>query len=154
MRYTVTKIYRDFPAAHRQPNHDGHCRLIHGHNWGFDFTFCCDQLDDNGFIIDVGKLSDIKAWLVDKFDHTLLLNETDPYLKLFFQVLEDYHDKGQVVPLAKIVVVPNCGMEGLAKYVLTQAEYCLDQFERMTRGLTICKVVCWEDSKNSATFEL
>lgn len=144
--HTVTKQYRDFPAAHRQPNHDGHCRLIHGHNWGWDIVFSCDELDKNGFVIDVGNLKEVKAFLTNYFDHTLLLNGDDPeYTNLA-------HHLGH---LAKIVLVPNCGMEGLAKFVFEKVQGLIDSdafAEAFGRNLRVVKVTCWEDSKNSSTY--
>lgn len=153
--HSVTKQYRDFPAAHRQPNHDGHCRLIHGHNWSFDITFQCRELDENGFVIDVGRLGFVKKWLTERFDHTLLLNEDDPSRHLITEFCTE--DDG--VPLsnsfARIVVVPNCGMEGLAKYLFEELNASLvihpDGF--FARGVQIVRVTVWEDSKNSATYE-
>lgn len=141
---SVTKQYRDLPAAHRQPKHNGHCRLIHGHNWGFDITFTCDTLDSNGFVVDVGKLTSIKEWLAAKFDHTLLLNEEDPMLGEL---------KIKLVDFAKIVVVPNCGMEGLAKFVYEEVNKLLQiDHNWQARNLRVDQVVCLEDAKNSATY--
>ncbi len=141
--FTVTKSYRDFAAAHRQPNHQGHCRLIHGHNWGFDITFAADRRDDNGFVIDVGRLKPIKAMLDDLLDHTLLLNELDP-----FKVPDGFP--------AEIRRVPNCGMEGLAELVF---HWINRQFvagdlgeDAMLRNVRVIEVTCLEDSKNSATY--
>ena len=140
-QHTVTKIYRDFPAAHRQPKHDGHCRMVHGHNWGFDITFACQKLDANGFVVDVGKLKKVKDFLTDKFDHTLLLNETDPLLL-----------QTKNWPPCKLVVVPNCGMEGLAKLVFDELNGMIKEIDNTKRGLEVVQVICWEDSKNSATY--
>ena len=53
---TCTKRYDNLPFAHRQPNHEGHCSLIHGHNWSFEFEFKASKLDGNGFVIDFGDL--------------------------------------------------------------------------------------------------
>lgn len=151
MLHTVTKSFRDFPAAHRQPEHDGHCRWIHGHNWGFDITLTCIHLDLNGFVFDVGKLQDVKAFLVDTFDHTLLLNETDPHLA----DLRDFMDGGHGLAIAKIVVVPNCGMEGLAQYVATEVQEIIEILPGAEeRSVRVLRVTCWEDSKNFATFTL
>lgn len=150
MKFTVTKTYRDFPAAHRQPNHDGHCRLIHGHNWGWDITFSCVCLDVNGFVLDVGKLGQVRNFLTDHFDHTLLLNEDDPEL---VRITSEVEKKG----LAKIKLVPNCGMEGLARFVFDRiTSLLMTKFEKdvVSRGLTVISVTCWEDSKNSATYLL
>ncbi len=150
--YSVSKSYRDFPAAHRQPNHHGHCRLIHGHNWGFDIHFSCGQLDENGFVVDVGMLGVVKAFLQEDFDHTLLLNESDPALKSLQMTLGD--NAGGEILFAKIVVVPNCGMEGLAKYVAEEVTGLIASgaFPGFLRLLKVTSVTCWEDSKNSATY--
>jgi len=140
---TVTKSYRDLPAAHRQPKHDGHCCLIHGHNWGFDITFVCTALDANGFVVDVGRLGDVKAFLEANFDHTLLLNENDPLVNPVLPALEK---------VSKIVTVPNCSMEALAEFVWVRVNRLITAAEDKRRGLRCVEVVCWEDQKNRATY--
>jgi 6-pyruvoyltetrahydropterin/6-carboxytetrahydropterin synthase len=157
---TVTKEYRDLPAAHRQPNHDGHCRLIHGHNWGFDITFACSVLDANGFVIDVGKLGCVKTFLVDTFDHTLLINHDDPFKPHFIETLGCATGG---VSFAKLVVVPNCGMEGLAEYVFNAVSSMIGDAPDMLydrdvatggkRSLRVVSVTVHEDSKNCATYK-
>jgi 6-pyruvoyltetrahydropterin/6-carboxytetrahydropterin synthase len=141
---TITKSYRDLPAAHRQPNHDGHCRLIHGHNWGFDITIACDILDENGFVLDVGKMKSVKARLEELFDHTLLINYDDPLIEQFKAM-----DRTGLVAL---VLVPNCGMEGLAKFVCMDIQKVLENTFGQERGLQVTSVVCFEDAKNVATY--
>jgi len=141
---TITKSWRDLPAAHRQPKHDGHCRLVHGHNWGFDVTITCERLDENGFVVDVGKLKKVKEWLESVFDHTLLINEDDPLVTEF----REFHKRG----LVNLVIVPNCGMEGLAKLVAGGIQLVLTNDFGSERGLLVTSVTCFEDSKNSATY--
>jgi len=146
--FTCSKTYSNLPAAHRQPEHDGHCALIHGHNWGFKITFRCQTLDHLGFVVDFGKLKFIKTWLEDKFDHTLLLNQNDPLLQ---ELLIDLGD------IAKIVVVENCGAEKLAEYVAKEVNKLLSvnlpqSFSYEGQGLRVAQVVCFEDSKNEATY--
>ena len=141
---TITKSWRDFPAAHRQPKHDGHCRLIHGHNWGFDITIGSDTLDENGFVVDVGKLGMAKKKLEELFDHTLLINEDDPLLEYF----KSMHNQGW----CELRVVPNCGMEGLARLVAQEVQIILDRVITDGRLVGVDEVICWEDSKNRATF--
>lgn len=149
----VTKVFPDLPAAHRQPKHGGHCRLIHGHNWGFEITFVCDILDPCGFVIDVGTLRPVRELLQGLFDHTLLLNNTDPIVTDSSQaavlaVLQD---------LSKVVVVPDCGMEGLAEHVFHAVNNLILEEKlgpgAVLRGLKVIRVVCHEDSKNSAVYE-
>lgn len=81
--HRVTKVFKGYPFAHRQHTHDGHCRLIHGHNWDFEIALEADQLDENGFVYDFGKFGWLKEWLENMFDHTLLLNKDDPQLNFF-----------------------------------------------------------------------
>lgn len=148
--FTATKIYQDLPAAHRQPGHVGHCRLIHGHNWSFAITFGCVVTDENGFVIDVGELDSVKEFMQSHFDHTLLINHSDPIKDRagFFSALHDF---------ANVVSVPNCGMEGLAEFVFSSVTLILKNDPKHTgsvsmRGLRVVEVTCWEDSKNRATY--
>ena len=81
--YRTTKIFDNFPCSHRQWRHDGHCRYIHGYSRSFSITFGSHELTDSGFGVDFGNLDELKAWLSHWFDHTTLINEDDPELKLF-----------------------------------------------------------------------
>ena len=150
--HSVTKFYGDLPAAHRQPKHDGHCRLIHGHNWGFKITFTCADFDDCGFVIDVGKLKAVKAFLEDYFDHTLLLNDYDPLLVM----TGEKSILAKLNSFASIKFVPNCGMEGLAQFVLNKVNELIHDkhVDGKDRGLICSRVTCFEDSKNFATFSI
>lgn len=134
------KAYRDVPFAHRQPKHDGHCRLIHGHNWGFTFEFACSNLDENGFVLDFGKLKFIRSWL-DQFDHALVLCEDDPKLPDFLQL--------QGIGLARLILVPDASAEGLALLALRQVDL-LVRLESKDRAW-IHSVTVHEDERNSAT---
>lgn len=166
---SCTKRYVDIPFAHRQHNHDGHCALIHGHNWSFEFEFVADSLDENGFVIDFGKLKWLKDWLNQKFDHALVLNESDPYLDEIRDfcsgIAGDKTCNQPDVPIfAKILVVPNCGAEGLAAWLLEQINNAFDGAgatlkecpnpswpDTVERGVRVHRVTVFEDSKNSAT---
>lgn len=146
---TCTKLYTDIPFAHRQPNHEGHCSLIHGHNWSFEIEFVCKQKDKCGFVIDFGKLQDVKQML-NTFDHALLLNEDDPGL-MFLQGMLN-RQASDAVHFARIVVVPDCSCEGLAEYVLAKAS---DLVQHISVGrVKVVRVTCYEDSKNSASAKI
>lgn len=151
---TIKKRYDNLPFAHRQPKHSGHCALIHGHNWSFEFQFGATELDENGFVVDFGKLKWLRQWLEDNFDHTLVLNEDDPVLDYLTDCLLGSRAVGaevQYTPLAKIVTVPNCGAEGLAMYVFTQVQLELEL--RYGGRVHLVAVTVYEDLKNTATFE-
>jgi len=157
MSTTCTKRYDNLPFAHRQHRHAGHCRFIHGHNWGFEFEFIARLLDHNGFVIDFGDLKWLKKWLEDMFDHTLVLNHDDPALKYLQEGLlnpqglqAEYVALDSLFPFADIRVVPNAGAEGLAEYVYKAVnELVMDKtFDRVQ----VLRVTVFEDSKNSATY--
>jgi 6-pyruvoyltetrahydropterin/6-carboxytetrahydropterin synthase len=141
---TCTKRLCSFPFAHRAHNHNGHCALIHGHNWQFDITFKADETDENGFVIDFGKLKPLKDDLARIFDHTLLINNTDPLARSIRSFLNDHH-------LQNVRMVDDCSCEGIAKlvYELTAA-----WVKEQTAGrVTVATVTIWESDNNYATYE-
>lgn len=153
MRLSCSKTYTDIPFAHRQHKHDGHCALIHGHNWSFEFEFAAERLDPCGFVIDFGKLKWLKQWIEAKFDHALVLNEDDPHLRniQFFCERADQSAEDEPEPYAKITVVPDCSCEGLAVYLLKEVAAALQDIPTGKRGVRLIRVTVYEDSKNSAT---
>lgn len=140
---TCKKSYRDIPFAHRQHHHDGHCALIHGHNWAITLTFACRETDVNGFVVDFGKLRYLKSWIEEHLDHACLFNQDDPEREALLKAAGD---------LFKAYILPNCSCEGLAKHLY-------GVFNPMVRDATdgrvwITAVEIEEDSKNSACFSL
>lgn len=141
---TCSKLYTDFPFAHRAPNHEGHCKFIHGHNWSFQLTFIARERDLNGFVMDFGKLKDLRAKFNDCFDHTLLVNVKDPLAKS----IKNFLTASQIDNLR---VVDDCSCEGIAKMVWRFAD--LFVYERTNGRVRVSRVVVYEDTKNSATYE-
>lgn len=138
-----TKSYFNYSCAHRQWKAKSHCAFIHGYDRSFHFWFACHETDETHFVMDFGDLKELKAFLDKNFDHTLLLNEDDP-LMLDFQKLEE---KGA----ARIVTMPNIGMEGTAEFVWTFINILL---KVKTGGRVACfKVEVRENEKNSAYIE-
>lgn len=143
-RITCTKRFDNYPFAHRQPSHPGHCHLIHGHNWGFEFEFACHTLSPEGFVVDFGGLKWLREFLDRRFDHTLVLNADDPSLPLFRDL--------ERASLCKLHVVPNCGAEGLARHLLDGINVDLQYSESYSaRGVHLVRVTVYEDTRNSAT---
>ncbi len=138
---TCQKIYSDIPFAHRQHKHQGHCRYIHGHNWKISITFGCHKVDDNGFVVDFGRLEYIKSWIDKNLDHAVVFCEDDP--------LKD--KLKEIDPSAlKLFVVPNCSCEGIAEYLTTVFN---EQVDLNTNGrVFVLSVEVFEDSKNSAKY--
>lgn len=138
---TCSKIYTDVPFAHRQHRHDGHCAFVHGHNWSIRFTFGCREPDENGFVVDFGKLAFIKTWISEKLDHACLFNTDDPL-------------RERLVASApgawKVLVLPDCSSEGLARFLF-------EHFDPVVREKTgdrafLVAVEVLEDSRNSARY--
>lgn len=138
---TCKKSYRDIPFAHRQHLHDGHCALIHGHNWTITLTFACHELDANGFVVDFGKLGYIKEWIAANLDHACLFNESDPEKD---KLLKDYDD------LFQAYVLPNCSCEGIAQHLYNVFNPMVSEATDGRAWITSVEVE--EDSKNSAKF--
>jgi len=139
---TCAKTYRDIPIAHRQHRHDGHCALIHGHNWTFTLTFACDATDANGFVVDFGELRFLKDWIDENLDHACLFNADDPEKDRLLETAG---------ALFKPYVIPDCSSEGIARHLL-------DVMDPMVRGATenrawLTRVQADEDSKNGAAYE-
>ena len=139
--YTCTKTYRDIPFAHRQHGHKGHCKNVHGHNWAFTFEFGCEELDENGFIYDFGKLKFIRDWLDDNFDHAFVYNQSDTDAR---SMILDYPQ------LFKPYQVKSCSTEGLAHHLY---EIFAPEIKKLTVDrVKILSIEVFEDSKNSAKY--
>lgn len=141
MEYTIKKKYPDYPFAHRQHKHVGFCRYCHGHNWLFVIEIGCYDLDEQGFVLDFGKMKFIKNILDEAFDHTLVLSQNDEYLSLF----QDLAKKN----LAKLTIIPNdASAEGIASYVGEVIDSII-KIETSDRAY-VKSIELFEDSKDSA----
>ncbi len=138
---TCRKVYADIPFAHRQHKHDGHCSLIHGHNWTFALTFGCHERDENGFVIDFGKLRFIRNELESRFDHACVFAEDDPLRETIVQAAPEAF---------KVYVVPNCSSEGLCEHVFDWVD---QEVRAQTEGrVFLVGVEVLEDQRNSAAY--
>ncbi|WP_083270409.1 6-pyruvoyl trahydropterin synthase family protein [Lacunisphaera limnophila] len=139
---TCKKVYTDIPWAHRQHRHDGHCAFIHGHNWSIGVTFGCTQLDENGFVVDFGKLKFLKDWINDRLDHACVFNREDPLKEALVAV--------GGAKAWKIYVVECCSCEGMAKHIFEVFDELIRQYTQDRAYVVSVEVV--EDSKNSARY--
>ena len=74
--FTVTKSFK-IPIGHRLSLHKGLCNSIHGHNLKIDIEIVRQELNENFMVIDFYDLKKISNEIIDKWDHALLLNDTD-----------------------------------------------------------------------------
>lgn len=113
-KYTSTKEYVDaFPCAYRQWKADTKCRYVHGYSFSMKFYFGTNELDKRNWSMDYGGLKELKKFLEDLFDHTLLVGSDDPNL--------DWYKEAETRGMAKLTILPKLGCESLAdmlyKYV-------------------------------------
>ncbi len=138
---SCTKTYFDVPFAHRQYLHDGRCSFIHGHNWDISVGFSCSELDENGFVVDFGKLKFLKEWIDANLDHACVFSEGDPLVEKLV---------GAAPEAWKIYIVEQCSCEGIARHLY-------GVFDALVRKNTnsrawVSSVRVWEDKKNAALY--
>ncbi len=86
-RIRLSKEFR-FEMAHALWNYDGLCKNIHGHSYILRVTVIGTPINDdnhvkNGMVMDFGDLKRIvNEQIVDRLDHTVVLNEKSPYQKV------------------------------------------------------------------------
>ena len=141
---TVTKRFSNNKAAHRNWQHPGHCAKVHGENWTFDITFKATKLNECGFVIDFGGLKYIKDWFAEVFDHVLLIEGDDPNIKEFQNLSR--------LGLTRLTIVTSATAEGLAEMVFKNVDFAVKKKEG--GRVWVSKVVCFEDTNNSSTYEI
>lgn len=83
----VTKVFT-FDMAHALFGYDGPCKNIHGHTYKLSVTLIGTQIQDdenpkNGMVIDFTDFKRIiKTYVIDVFDHTLVLKSDTPHHKI------------------------------------------------------------------------
>lgn len=142
--FESTKSFWNYPCAHRQYRHDGNCALVHGYSRSFHFRFGAKELTKEGFVVDYGDLDELKAHLDDMYDHTLVLDDGDPFIT-HFKTLE-------MQGVLKIRTQPlGPGMEGTSHYLCMWADTWLRQ---KTKGRAwIVSVEARENDKNSSMYK-
>ena len=90
------KISKEFKweMGHRLPFHAGKCKNIHGHTYKMRVEIEGD-LDENGMVMDYYDVSEIISPLVDEFDHSFMVKDTD---KEILDFLDKIKSKKVVVP--------------------------------------------------------
>ena len=135
-----SKAFHNLPCAHRRHAHDGHCAYVHGYSRSITFWFRATERTENGFVMDFGHLAEVKSWLEDHFDHTLLLDAGDPLLPEF----EALEKRGA----CKLVVYKDVGMEGTCEFLKNHMDNWL---KKKTAGrVWLHSVEVRENNKNSA----
>jgi 6-pyruvoyltetrahydropterin/6-carboxytetrahydropterin synthase len=92
----ITKEFK-FEMAHALYGYDGLCANIHGHSYKLWVTVKGEVKNENGHTKD-GMLMDftdlksiVKPEIVDKYDHSLVLNANSPHADLDLSVFNKVH---------------------------------------------------------------
>lgn len=71
-KYYISKSF-SFEAAHKIPNHVGHCKNVHGHSYTGEVILSSLFLNEMGMVMDYADLKKIiKEVILDKYDHSNL----------------------------------------------------------------------------------
>ncbi|MBU6250806.1 MAG: 6-carboxytetrahydropterin synthase [Cyanobacteria bacterium REEB417] len=140
--YSCSKSFSGYPCTHRQWQHPGHCRFVHGYSRSFTLWFQAHQLDSCGFVVDFSSLKELEAQLAAQFDHTFLASADDPLLGTW----RELHAQGAL----DLRVMDNVGMEASAALVWNWANTLLHAREG---GRACCwRVEARENDKNAACY--
>ena len=142
-KFSCSKSYHNFPCSHRQWQHSGHCKFVHGYSRSFTFWFIAKDLDINGFVVDFSSLKPLEKKLKDQFDHTFLINKDDPLLT-HWQKLDE-------LKALDLRIMDNVGMEFSSQMIWHWAN---DYLKTKDNGRTCCyKTESRENQFNNACFE-
>ena len=105
------KIAKEFrwEMGHRLPEHFGLCKNIHGHSYKMIVEFE-GELDEHGMIIDFYDVEKIINPIIDRLDHSFMVNKNDTRV---IEFLEKMNSK-------KVVVDFNSTAENISKFLLDE----------------------------------
>ena len=155
-RYISTKKFDNFSIAIRQwKAQHSHCQLLHGYSFEVKIWFASNepeidkQLDSMNWIVDFGSFkkqpegNGLKDWLNDLLDHTMLIEQDDPYRDLF--------ETMQMEGICKVHFMEKMGDEYLAKFICDKFN---DTFSKIDANrCRAIKVEVFENTKNSGIYE-
>ena len=138
----ITKEFK-FEMAHALHGYDGLCKNIHGHSYKLWVTVKGEVRNENGhvkdgMVIDFAELKEIvKPEIIDKYDHSLVLNANSPHASIDLSAFE------------KVFYLP---------YQPTSENLVMDFAtiiqSKMTKRIILCKVVLSETATSFAEWNL
>ena len=142
MMIRITKEFK-FEMAHALHGYDGLCKNIHGHSYKLWVTVKGEVRNENGhvkdgMVIDFAELKEIvKPEIIDKYDHSLVLNANSPHASIDLSAFE------------KVFYLP---------YQPTSENLVMDFAtiiqSKMTKRIILCKVVLSETATSFAEWNL
>ncbi|MCW5941496.1 MAG: 6-carboxytetrahydropterin synthase [Fimbriimonadaceae bacterium] len=79
----IYRVCRRFvvESGHMLSRHPEACRFPHGHTRTIEVVVASDELDDLGMVVDFKALKLALEGHLDRYDHAIAVNKTDPFLK-------------------------------------------------------------------------
>lgn len=79
MMYRICKAF-EVESGHMLSKHPDRCRFPHGHSRRIEVVVASERLDENDMVCDFAALKLAIRGAVDRFDHAMAVNSTDPAL--------------------------------------------------------------------------
>ncbi len=128
----ITKEFK-FEMAHALHGYDGLCKNIHGHSYKLWVTIRGAVLNErthkkDGMVMDFDVLkSFVKPDIIDKYDHSLVLNANSPHAEIDFSAFEKvfflpYQPTSENLVLDFALQIKNKLPEGVELYKLVLSE--------------------------------
>ena len=128
----ITKEFK-FEMAHALHGYDGLCKNIHGHSYKLWVTIRGMVLNErthkkDGMVMDFDVLkSFVKPAIIDKYDHSLVLNANSPHAEIDFSAFEKvfflpYQPTSENLVLDFALQIKNKLPEGIELYKLVLSE--------------------------------
>lgn len=131
-------------CAFRQWRAESHCLYTHGYALSFKFVFESEALDDNGWVVDFGGLSDLRDNLKRYFDHTTAVAFDDPMM--------DFFKEARDLSIIDLRVFPRgVGCERFAEFAHGMAAEIIKK--KYGDRITVVSCECSEHGANSATYK-
>lgn len=92
MPYRVAKTFT-VESGHMLSRHPERCRHPHGHTRHVEIVVVADELDENGMVVDFKALKRAVGPDIERFDHAMAVNASDPLLP----ALRELHEDGLIV---------------------------------------------------------
>ena len=127
-----------------------HCSLLHGYALGVTVVVGANSLNSRNWVFNFSNFKVLKSWLVEMFDHTVVLAQDDPQLNVF----KDLDSKN----LIKLKIVPAVGCEKFAELVFRKMSQILEDAKNSdpintNEDAWVDSVTVHEHGANSATFK-
>lgn len=128
--FTIRKTFK-FEAAHRlTTSFSRKCQQVHGHSYKLELFLQTDELNEDGMVIDFGRVKQLFQDKLELWDHRIVLQRGDLVSRKLMEVVADGY------PCIGLIIVDfNPTAENMAKffYELLEKEFYANEEIRHIR---------------------